>query len=131
MAGVDILQTRAAWSRSFSDGLALCAILHQHGPKMLSYSTMCLAPPAERLATVFRISRELLGVPELCTVEDFQQNIDPRALIAYVSLLRRALKRVTPENVRRQESIDHVRRLLHTHSHAKMGLTRKKLNTYL
>ena len=98
---------------------------------MLSYSTMCLATPAERLATVFRISRELLGVPELCTVEDFQQNIDPRALIAYVSLLRRALKRVTPENVRRQESIDHVRRLLHTHSHAKMGLTRKKLNTYL
>ena len=125
------MQTRAAWSRSFNDGLALCAILHQHGPKMLSYSAMQLAAPSERLATVFRISRELLSVPELCTVADFQKDSDPRALIAYVSLLRRALKRVTPENVRQQESIDHVRRLLRTHSHAKVGVTRKRLNTYL
>ncbi|KAF9779654.1 actinin-like protein [Thelephora terrestris] len=75
------------FSTSWSDGLALCALIHCHRPDLLDYDKLDKANRHENTRLAFQVAAEHLGIPQLFEVEDLcdSNRPDERSVMTYVA----------------------------------------------
>lgn len=76
------------FTHSWSDGLAMCALLHRHRADLIDFSGLS-APhvsPIERLTTVFSVAKQIFRIPILVNPVDFIACCnDERCVVAVVA----------------------------------------------
>ncbi|KAF9643282.1 actinin-like protein [Thelephora ganbajun] len=75
------------FSTSWSDGLALCALIHCHRPELLDYDKLDKNNRHENTRLAFQVAAERLGIPQLLEVEDLcdSNRPDERSVMTYVA----------------------------------------------
>ncbi|KZT28329.1 actinin-like protein [Neolentinus lepideus HHB14362 ss-1] len=75
------------FSYSWSDGLALCALIHCHRPDLLDYDRLNKADRHGNTRLAFQVASEHLGIPQLLEVEDLCDSTKPdeRSVMTYVA----------------------------------------------
>ncbi|KAL9711278.1 alpha-actinin [Leucoagaricus gongylophorus] len=75
------------FSFSWSDGLALCALIHCHRPDLLDYDKLDKSNQHSNTRLAFQIAAEHLGIPQLLEVEDLcdAPRPDERSVMTYVA----------------------------------------------
>lgn len=64
-SGVEVRNFTSSWS----DGLALCALLHAWRPQLFEWRAALALPPAARLDLAFRLAHQHLGIDRLLDPE--------------------------------------------------------------
>ncbi|KZV63476.1 hypothetical protein PENSPDRAFT_691598 [Peniophora sp. CONT] len=75
------------FSFSWSDGLALCALIHCHRPELLDYDKLDKSDRHGNTQLAFDVAREHLGIPQLLEVADLcdSRKPDERSVMTYVA----------------------------------------------
>ncbi|EIW59419.1 actinin-like protein [Trametes versicolor FP-101664 SS1] len=75
------------FSLSWSDGLALCALIHCHRPDLIDYAKLDKTDRHGNTRLAFQIAEEHLGIPQLLEVADLcdSQRPDERSVMTYVA----------------------------------------------
>ncbi|KAI0826832.1 actinin-like protein [Trametes gibbosa] len=75
------------FSLSWSDGLALCALIHCHRPDLIDYDKLDKDDRHGNTRLAFQIAEEHLGIPQLLEVADLcdTQRPDERSVMTYVA----------------------------------------------
>ncbi|KAG6853929.1 hypothetical protein C0991_012420 [Blastosporella zonata] len=75
------------FSLSWSDGLALCALIHRHRPELLDYDKLDKADRHGNTRLAFTIAAEHLNIPQLLEVEDLcdSNHPDERSVMTYIA----------------------------------------------
>ncbi|TFK33014.1 actinin-like protein [Crucibulum laeve] len=75
------------FSRSWSDGLALCALIHCHRPDLLDYDKLDKSDRHGNTILAFQIAAEHLNIPQLLEVEDLCDSTHPdeRSVMTYIA----------------------------------------------
>ncbi|KAI0036538.1 actinin-like protein [Vararia minispora EC-137] len=75
------------FSFSWSDGLALCALIHCHRPDLLDYDRLDKNDPHGNTQLAFEVARDHLGIPQLLEVADLcdSKKPDERSVMTYVA----------------------------------------------
>jgi len=75
------------FSLSWSDGLALCALIHCHRPELLDYDKLDKNDRHGNTQLAFDVAREHLGIPQLLEVADLcdSNRPDERSVMTYVA----------------------------------------------
>ncbi|KIP09666.1 hypothetical protein PHLGIDRAFT_126112 [Phlebiopsis gigantea 11061_1 CR5-6] len=76
------------FSQSWSDGLALCALIHCHRPDLLDYNKLDKSDRYGNATLAFQIAEEHLGIPQLLEVADLcdpEARPDERSVMTYVA----------------------------------------------
>jgi hypothetical protein len=88
--GVDVSNFTTCWK----DGLAFCALVHAHFPKLINFNECKTKTPNQRMALAFDIAGSQ-GVPPLLDPEDISEipTPDRRSMITYLSCLYKCFRR--------------------------------------
>ncbi|KAF8319071.1 hypothetical protein DL93DRAFT_2053972 [Clavulina sp. PMI_390] len=72
---------------SWSDGLALCALIHRHRPELLDFYSLDFNDRHGNTRKAFQVAQEYLGIPQLLEVEDLcdARPPDERSVMTYVA----------------------------------------------
>ncbi|KAG9035887.1 hypothetical protein FRB95_010290 [Tulasnella sp. JGI-2019a] len=72
---------------SWTDGLALCALIHRHRPDLLDYHSLNFADRHGNTRLAFEIAEQHLGIPQLFEVEDLCDSKPPdeRSVMTYIA----------------------------------------------
>ncbi|ORX34112.1 calponin homology domain-containing protein [Kockovaella imperatae] len=72
---------------SFSDGLALCALIHRHRPDLLDWHALNKSDRRGNTELAFRVAEQSLGIPRLLEVKDLcEVDVpDERSVMTYVA----------------------------------------------
>ncbi|RDX53548.1 actinin-like protein [Lentinus brumalis] len=75
------------FSYSWTDGLALCALIHCHRPDLIDYDKLDKADRHGNTRLAFQVAEEHLGIPQLLEVADLcdVQHPDERSLMTYIA----------------------------------------------
>lgn len=75
------------FSTSWSDGLALCALIHCHRPDLLDYNRLDKSARHHNTKLAFDVAERDLGIPRLLDVEDLcdAQKPDERSVMTYIA----------------------------------------------
>ncbi|KAI0629735.1 actinin-like protein [Trametes polyzona] len=75
------------FSLSWSDGLALCALIHCHRPDLIDYDKLDKSDRHGNTRLAFQIAQDHLGIPQLLEVADLcdTQHPDERSVMTYVA----------------------------------------------
>ncbi|GAW06497.1 actinin-like protein [Lentinula edodes] len=75
------------FSTSWSDGLALCALIHCHRPDLLDYDKLDKTDRHGNTRLAFQIAAEHLNIPQLLEVEDLcdTRHPDERSVMTYIA----------------------------------------------
>lgn len=75
------------FSTSFKSGLAFCALIHRHRPKLIDYDSLDPANDAENLELAFSVAEKELDIPRLLDVEDITSvpRPDEKSVMTYVA----------------------------------------------
>ncbi|KAH9924294.1 actinin-like protein [Epithele typhae] len=75
------------FSYSWSDGLALCALIHAHRPDLIDYAKLDKTDRHGNTRLAFQVAQDHLGIPQLLEVADLcdTQNPDERSVMTYVA----------------------------------------------
>ncbi|KAI0795240.1 calponin homology domain-containing protein [Irpex lacteus] len=75
------------FSQSWSDGLALCALIHCHRPDLLDFDRLDKSDRHGNTRLAFRVAEEHLGIPQLLEVADLcdVSRPDERSVMTYVA----------------------------------------------
>ncbi|KAI0763582.1 actinin-like protein [Trametes elegans] len=75
------------FSLSWSDGLALCALIHCHRPDLIDYDKLDKDDRHGNTRLAFQVAEEHLGIPQLLEVADLcdSQHPDERSVMTYVA----------------------------------------------
>ncbi|KAI0696415.1 actinin-like protein [Cytidiella melzeri] len=75
------------FSQSWSDGLALCALIHCHRPDLLDYDRLNKSDRHGNTRLAFQIAEQHLGIPQLLEVSDLCDiaRPDERSVMTYVA----------------------------------------------
>lgn len=73
-----------SFSKSFKDGMALCALMAKYRPKLLSLATCDASKPEDNLKTVFACAEKCFGLEQYLTPVDFQ-SLDSKSMMIYVA----------------------------------------------
>jgi Ca2+-binding EF-hand superfamily protein len=75
------------FSTSWSDGLALCALIHRHRPELLDYDSLDKKDRHANTRRAFQVAEQHLGIPQLLEVEDLcdSKQPDERSVMTYVA----------------------------------------------
>ncbi|KAK4688455.1 hypothetical protein P7C73_g1661, partial [Tremellales sp. Uapishka_1] len=75
------------FKQSFSDGLALCALIHRHRPELLDWNSLDKSDRRGNTALAFKVAEESLGIPRLLEVADLcdVEVPDERSVMTYVA----------------------------------------------
>ncbi|TFY52094.1 hypothetical protein EVJ58_g10204 [Rhodofomes roseus] len=75
------------FSLSWSDGLALCALIHCHRPDLLDYDTLDKSDRHANTRLAFQVAADHLGIPQLLEVADLCDTARPdeRSVMTYVA----------------------------------------------
>lgn len=72
------------FSSSWTDGLALCALMDHYRPDLLDFDQLRSASPRERVRAALDAA-STVGIPALLDVEDILQKPDERSMVAYLA----------------------------------------------
>ncbi|KIM63382.1 hypothetical protein SCLCIDRAFT_24265 [Scleroderma citrinum Foug A] len=75
------------FSLSWSDGLALCALIHCHRPDLLDYDKLNKSDRHGNTRLAFQVAADHLGIPQLLEVEDLCDSAHPdeRSVMTYIA----------------------------------------------
>eukprot|EP01092_Planopodium_desertum_P011907 TRINITY_DN550_c0_g1_i4.p2 TRINITY_DN550_c0_g1~~TRINITY_DN550_c0_g1_i4.p2 ORF type:complete len:549 (-),score=199.24 TRINITY_DN550_c0_g1_i4:93-1691(-) len=75
------------FSNSWSDGMALCALIHKHRPDLIPYDSLDKSDPKKNLELAFSVAEKDLDIPRLLEIEDLTDVAKPdeRAVMTYIS----------------------------------------------
>lgn len=75
------------FSFSWSDGLALCALIHAHRPDILDYNRLDKSDRHGNTRLAFSVAEQHLGIPQLLEVEDLCDSAKPdeRSVMTYIA----------------------------------------------
>ncbi|KAG6878508.1 hypothetical protein C0993_005438 [Termitomyces sp. T159_Od127] len=75
------------FSLSWSDGLALCALIHRHRPDLLDYDKLDKTDRHGNTTLAFTIAAKHLNIPQLLEVEDLcdSNHPDERSVMTYIA----------------------------------------------
>ncbi|KAJ7812911.1 actinin-like protein [Mycena leptocephala] len=75
------------FSLSWSDGLALCALIHCHRPDLLDYDKLDKSDRHGNTRLAFKVAAEHLNIPQLLEVEDLcdSSRPDERSVMTYIA----------------------------------------------
>ncbi|KAG6332187.1 hypothetical protein ID866_6902 [Astraeus odoratus] len=75
------------FSSSWSDGLALCALIHCHRPDLLDYDKLHKSDRYGNTRLAFQVAADHLGIPQLLEVEDLCDSARPdeRSVMTYIA----------------------------------------------
>ncbi|KAL4080698.1 calponin homology domain-containing protein [Scleroderma citrinum] len=75
------------FSSSWSDGLALCALIHCHRPDLLDYHKLNKSDQHGNTRLAFQVAADDLGIPQLLEVEDLCDSAHPdeRSVMTYIA----------------------------------------------
>ncbi|GAA6010630.1 hypothetical protein JCM11491_003001 [Sporobolomyces phaffii] len=75
------------FTKSWMDGLALCALIHRHRPDLLDFDALHARDAVENLSLAFQIAERHLGIPQLLDVEDVcgPKRPDERSVMTYIA----------------------------------------------
>lgn len=75
------------FSSSWSDGLALCALIHCHRPDLLDYDKLNKSDRHGNTRLAFQVATEYLAIPQLLEVEDLCDSAHPdeRSVMTYIA----------------------------------------------
>ncbi|KIJ54624.1 hypothetical protein M422DRAFT_24535 [Sphaerobolus stellatus SS14] len=75
------------FSFSWSDGLALCALIHAHRPDLLDYDKLDKSDRHGNTRLAFSVAQQYLGIPQLLEVEDLCDAAKPdeRSVMTYIA----------------------------------------------
>ncbi|KAF8516840.1 actin cross-linking [Hysterangium stoloniferum] len=75
------------FSYSWSDGLALCALIHAHRPDLIDFISLDKSNKYANTQLAFSVAEKHLGIPQLLEVEDLCDAVKPdeRSVMTYVA----------------------------------------------
>ncbi|KAI8896268.1 calponin homology domain-containing protein, partial [Globomyces pollinis-pini] len=75
------------FTTSWTDGLALCGLIHSHRPDLIDYWALNKKNKFENTKLAFEIAEKYLGIPQLFAVEDIVDVVRPdeRSVITYIA----------------------------------------------
>ncbi|PBK75017.1 hypothetical protein ARMSODRAFT_993160 [Armillaria solidipes] len=75
------------FSLSWSDGLALCALIHCHRPDLLDYDKLDKSDRHANTRLAFQVAADHLNIPQLLEVEDLcdSNHPDERSVMTYIA----------------------------------------------
>lgn len=75
------------FNKSWSNGLAFCALIHKHRPDVIPYETLTADDPARNLALAFDAAEEYFGITRILDVEDITEAVKPdeKIVLTYVA----------------------------------------------
>nr|5BVR_A Chain A, Alpha-actinin-like protein 1 [Schizosaccharomyces pombe 972h-] len=75
------------FTRSWTNGLAFCALIHQHRPDLLDYNKLDKKNHRANMQLAFDIAQKSIGIPRLIEVEDVcdVDRPDERSIMTYVA----------------------------------------------
>ncbi|KDR83148.1 hypothetical protein GALMADRAFT_56855 [Galerina marginata CBS 339.88] len=75
------------FSYSWSDGLALCALIHCHRPDLLDFNALDKTDRHGNTRLAFKVAAEHLNIPQLLEVEDLCDSAHPdeRSVMTYIA----------------------------------------------
>ncbi|EPY53006.1 alpha-actinin [Schizosaccharomyces cryophilus OY26] len=75
------------FSRSWTNGLAFCALIHKHRPDLLNYHELDKKENRKNMQLAFDIAQEHIGIPRLIDVEDVcdVDRPDERSIMTYIA----------------------------------------------
>jgi len=81
--GVDVVDFTTSWT----DGLALCAIINRYRPDLIDYNSLDHSKRKENTAMAMQLAAEHLDIPQLLDVEDLcdVQKPDERSVMTYIA----------------------------------------------
>ncbi|KAM7044971.1 dystrophin isoform 3-T3 [Molossus nigricans] len=81
------------FTTSWSDGLALNALIHSHRPELFDWnSVVCLQSPSQRLEHAFNVAKLQLGIEKLLDPEDVATTYpDKKSILMYITSLFQVL----------------------------------------
>ena len=87
--GVDV----QSWKTGFSDGLALCALVHFHAPGELDFYALDPAESGHNMKHAFDVLEQRWRLPKLVRPEDLLQGrADEDMLVAFIAMCKKELK---------------------------------------
>ncbi|CUA68761.1 Alpha-actinin-like protein 1 [Schizosaccharomyces pombe 972h-] [Rhizoctonia solani] len=75
------------FGHSWSDGLALCALIHHHRPDLIDYASLDKTDKYTNTKLAFDVAEQHLGIPQLLDVEDLcdANPPDERSVMTYIA----------------------------------------------
>ena len=72
------------FAKEWHDGLALCAIVHKHRPKLLNYDTLNKGDARACIQAAFNAAEKYFGLEQYLSVDEFLK-LDEKSMLIYVS----------------------------------------------
>lgn len=72
------------FGKDFHDGLALCAIIHKHRPRLIPFETLTKENARQNLEMAFDAAEKYFGLEKYITVDEFLK-LDENSMVVYVS----------------------------------------------
>jgi len=72
------------FGKDFRDGMALCALVHKHRPKLIDFDSLNPANGKENLQTAMNAAEKYFGLEQYITPEDILK-LDENSMVVYVS----------------------------------------------
>ena len=80
------------FNASFSNGLALCAIIHKHRPELIQYDKLNKFDKEENLKLAFDVAEKHLNLPRLLEPLQVYWNPDEKSVMVYILCLYHAFQ---------------------------------------
>lgn len=72
------------FGKDFHDGLALCAIIHKHRPRLIQWETLTKENARDNIQLAFDAAEKYFGLEKYITVDEFLK-LDENSMVVYVS----------------------------------------------
>eukprot|EP01156_Anaeramoeba_ignava_P021899 Anaeramoba_ignava/c19907_g1_i1.p1 GENE.c19907_g1_i1~~c19907_g1_i1.p1 ORF type:complete len:642 (-),score=152.74 c19907_g1_i1:550-2475(-) len=72
------------FKKSFADGMALCAIIHKHRPKMIDWESLDSSDPIKTLKTAQDAAEKYFALEQYITPDEIRR-LDENSMVVYVS----------------------------------------------
>ncbi|KAJ5073429.1 alpha-actinin-2 [Anaeramoeba ignava] len=72
------------FKKSFADGLALCAIIHKHRPKLIDFNSLDSSDPIKTLQIAQDAAEKYFGLEKYITPDEIRK-LDENSMVVYVS----------------------------------------------
>ena len=75
------------FQKSFKDGLAFCALIHNHSPALIDYEKLTKEDTAKNLNLAFTVAEKEFDIPKMLDADELaqSQNPDEKSVMTYVS----------------------------------------------
>lgn len=84
LAGYTSFKTPEGWGKDWHDGMALCALIHKHRPKMIDFESLSPSSKTQNIQTAIDAANKYFDLEKYLGPDDIPK-LDENSMFVYVS----------------------------------------------